>query len=130
MREIYILILPAILLYVFVRALQDKNATFEKYIRQELQAKGLDFASSKPCENLDIPEVDKIPIITSRDKRRIGLGAMAGGFAALVDSTYKVIRKVGYKDSNGKLQEAYAAIEFSGFWFRRFLGISWNPEPK
>ena len=130
MREIYLLILPAILVYVSIRMIQDKQATFEKYIRKELQAKGLEFASSKPCENLDIPEIDNIPIISARDKRRIGLGVMVGGFATLVDSTYKVIRKVGYKDNNGNLHETYAAIEFSGLLLRRFLGISWNPEPK
>ena len=101
-----------------------------EFIKKELETKGLEFASSEPCGNLDIPEIDQIPIITARDKRRIGVGVMAGGFATLVDSTYKVIRKVGYKDNDGKLHEAYAAIEFSGFWFRRFLGVSWNPEPK
>ena len=54
---------------------------------------------------------------------------MAGGRSSFVDSTYKIIRKVGYKDNYGNIHEVHAAIEFSGFFLRRFLGVSWNPVP-
>ncbi|MEJ2648768.1 MAG: hypothetical protein P8016_10215 [Sedimentisphaerales bacterium] len=128
MMKIYYLLLPFIIIFVLIKGSGDQKESFEKYLRPELEKRGFKFIQSKKCKDSYSTEIDKIPAVSRMNKRKFGIGVMAGGYAAATESTHKIIREVRFEDNEGTEHEVLAAIEFSGFFVRRFLGISWHPD--
>jgi hypothetical protein len=129
-KILYYLLLPFILIYSFVRVIKDRNATFEEYLRPELKKMGFDYKFSKKPPSNSCLEIEKIPAMARFEKRRLGLGVMAAGLATISDTTFKIVREVGFEDEDGNEYKVLVAIEFSDFLIRKYLGVSWHPDMK
>jgi len=111
LRLLYYLSLPIIFAFVIYKVIHDKKASLKNYLIKDLDNNSLEYLYSKQCPKEHSSNIEKIPTVAAMNKRRFGLGVLAGGWAPMTDSTYKIVREVGFKDQGDHVYTALAAME-------------------
>ena len=100
-------------IFFTVKYFSDKQESFEKYLKPELESKGLKFISSV-FFRATISEM-----AFNVDDKDISISHVSGGKGAVQFNVYSTYRKVVFEDTNGDRHEVLASLDFTSFISRK-----------